>query len=229
MHRFSLLLITWLLVNACCDRHARRIQPFWLRVPDPYSLSLEAAERVHEHSVLEQIRFQPIRDQRGNCADETEMLVCISNVNYGFWLDVTNKAGNPIRLLWPETRYVDEAGKPHEVYAQERGALPDERDKLKLPPPQPVNPGQRVRPTVVPIYKQYMVASGCSNLYPYSEPLIPSRLGDKNEQQMKAYVDDLAKRHVPVKLVLPIEIDGARYDYTFTFVLKDRWANLPKQ
>jgi len=49
------------------------------------------------------------------------------------------------------------------------------------------------------------------------------------EQQMKAYVDDLAKRQVPVKLLLPIEIEGTRYDYTFTFVLKDRWADLPKE
>ena len=49
------------------------------------------------------------------------------------------------------------------------------------------------------------------------------------ELQMKAYVDDLARRQVPVKLLLPIEIDGVCYDYTFTFGLKPRWVDLPKE
>jgi len=157
------------------------------------------------------------------------MRVCISNVNYGFWLDLTNKAGESIRVLWPMARYVDELGAAHTLYAQQRGALPDERDKLRPPPVEIIEAGARSRPTVVPIYKQYLVASGCRDLYPYSEPLVPTRLDDKNEQQMKAYVDDLAKRQIPVKLLLPFEIDGKRYDYTFAFVLKDRWADLPKE
>src|SRR5260370_20371874 len=91
----------WLVVNACCDRESRRIQPHWLRVPDPYSLSLQAAHRVQGDRGVEQISFEPIRDQRGNCTERTAMSVCISSVNYGFWLDLMNKSGKPMRILWP--------------------------------------------------------------------------------------------------------------------------------
>lgn len=45
---------------------------------------------------------------------------------------------------------------------------------------------------------------------------------------MKKYVDDLARRQVPVRILLPIEIAGVRYDHTFSFVLKDRRADMAK-
>jgi len=228
MKSFVAVLLLIASFGACCDRRTKRIQSHWLQAPFDYDLFLDGTTRSTAHAV-EDVAFGPVRDQRGNCAEHKELDMCIHNAGYGFWLDLTNKSGKPIRMLWPEARYVDEKGVGHEVFAQERGALPDDRQNLRSPPPELVAPSARTRPTIVPIYKQYLVASGCRDLYPYSEPLIPTRLDDKNEQQMKAYVDDLAKRQVPVKLLLPMEIDEKRYDYTFTFVLRDRWADLPKE
>ncbi len=209
--------------SACCDKTSKRLQPHWLRTTENRYLALA--------NVLAADKQVPVASSELSVSwlDHQTFDLEIGTQHYGFWLDLTNKSDRPIRLLWPDARYVDEKGVEHTLFAQERGALPDDRAHLMPPPPQGVAPSQRVRPTVVPIYKQYLVASGCRDLYPYSEPLIPTRLDDKNEQQLKAYVDDLAKRQVPVKLVLPIEIDGKRYDYAFTFVLKRRWEGLPRQ
>jgi hypothetical protein len=206
------MLVVCSFATACCDRETKRIQPHWLRTTEGYLLKTSQIEP-------QQVRIIK-RDVVDTSFESSGITGVIGAQHYGFWLDLTNKNGESIRLLWPEARYVDELGKAHTVYAEQRGALPDERDKLQPPPVEFIEAGGRSRPTVVPVYKQYLVASGCRNLYPYSEPLIPTRLDDKNEQQMKAYVDDLARRQVPVKLFLPIEIDGERYDYTFTFVLK---------
>lgn len=227
MRPIFVMLVMWLGANACCDREGRRIQPHWLRVPDPYSLSLETAQRVQSGMTVEKILFAPIRDQRGNCLERAEMSICISNVNYGFWLDLTNKSGKPMRILWPAARYVDELGNGHELFRQPMNPLPSP-EAMKPSAPVTVSPGGHINDIIAPIYKSYMVAFGCREYTSYREPLVPTRLDDKNEQQMKTYVDDLAKRQVPVKLMLPIEIDGQRYDYTFTFVLKPRWAGLPK-
>jgi hypothetical protein len=228
MLRPSLLLLI-LLLSGCCDRNTRRIQPHWLRAEEPYELVPVQLSRIVSGTVTEPLEISVGKDTRGDPFNGKEIVGFVVAQNYGFWLDLTNKGGESIRLLWPEARYVDELGTGRTVYAQRRGALPDERDKLRPPPAELIEPGGRSRPTVVPIYKQYLVASGCRDLYPYSEPLVPTRLDDKNEKQMKAYVDDLARRQVPVKLFLPIEIDGKRYEYTFAFVLKDRWADLPKE
>jgi len=222
--RIAAAALAVLLLGACCDRSTKTIQPHWLRAMKNYELVASQLNRG-----VQAVALEPVPLSRERCIKDLGIDGCIRDQRYGFWLDLTNESGKPIRLLWPEARYIDEKGGGHEVFAQERGALPDDRDNLHAPPPEVVAPAGRTRPTVVPIYKQYLVASGCKDLYPYSEPLIPTRLDDKNEQQMKAYVDDLAKRQVPVKLLLPIEIDGKRYDYTFTFVLKDRWADLPKE
>jgi len=45
---------------------------------------------------------------------------------------------------------------------------------------------------------------------------------ERDEIAMKYYVKKLADQQVPVKLVLPIEVDSRRYDYIFTFLLKLR-------
>jgi len=216
-----------LFLGSCCDRKTRRIQPHWLRAMENYELIVIQLNR-QAATEADAIEVMPVSQSHERCFHRDAIRGCIADVRYGFWLDLTNDSGTPLRLLWPEARYLDEKASSHEVFAQERGALPDDRGNLRSPPAQVVASGGRTRPTIVPIYKQYLVASGCRDLYPYSEPLIPTKLDDKDEQQMKAYVDDLARRQVPVKLLLPIEIDGKRIDYTFTFVLKDRWSDLPK-
>jgi len=207
--------------GACCDRQHKRIEPHWLRTTSNRYLALAFIQRPGPVPIGGSEASRSWFENEG-------IAVEIGTQHYGFWLDVANRTGKPIRMVWPEARYIDEKGSIHEVFSQERGALPDDRENLRSPPAQLVASGGRIRPTIVPIYKQYLVASRCRDLFPYSEPLIPTKLSDKDEQQMKAYVDDLARRQVPVKLLLPIEIDGKRYDYTFTFVLKDRWSDLTR-
>ena len=228
MFRVAVTLVFGLtLTSACCDKETKRLQSHWLRTLESYALSpVELERRTNEKS--ESLNISPGQTTQGDLFEGREISGFIFVQHYGFWFDVTNKSSRSIRLLWPEARYLDEKGVRHELFRQPMGALPPPSE-MRISKPVTVEAGGRVHDVIAPIYKSYLVASGCKDLVPYREPLIPTKLDDKNEHQMKVYVDDLARRQVPVRLLLPIEIEGMRYDYTFTFVLKDRWSDLPKQ
>ena len=219
MRTAALSLFLSLLASACCDRGVKRIQPHWLRVLEQYDQPLASAERrgATGNAQLKLISF-PGSQQR--CFESQELDGCERTQEYGFWLDLKNKGDKTVLLLWPQARFVDELGKTHEVYAPERGDLTVDIRQVHVSRTDTLEPGARRRPTIIPIYKQYMV--GCKDPELFSEPLVPTRLDDKDEIATKHYVEDLAKRQVPVKLLLPIEIEGIRYEYTFTFVLRPR-------
>ena len=167
-----------------------------------------------------EINVMPVPQSHERCFRAAATEGCIADVRYGFWLDITNRSDKPIRLVWPHARYVDELGKTHELFAPDRGDLTVDIAQVHLSQTDTLRPGEKRRPTVMPIYKQYMV--GCKDPELFSEPLVPTRLDDKDEIATKRYVEDLAKRQVPVKLLLPVEIESIRYEYTFTFVLRPR-------
>ncbi len=228
--RSVLLLI--LSVYGCCDKTTRRIQPHWLMAGEPYELVPLQLSRVESNTVVE-LEIKQGRDTRGDPFNGEQVMGFVSVQRGGFWLDLTNKSNKPIRVLWPLARYVDELGHEHRIYAQPRGPLPDLPSEMATTDAVTVQPGERYRPTVVPVYKQRLLASGCREMVPYREPLIPTNLTDvrrfPGEASVRAYVNDLAKRQAPVKLVMPVEIDGKWYQYTFSFVLRNRWADMPKK
>lgn len=223
LRNVAFLALGFVVLVHCDESSARRIQPYWSRSYERYELVLSKLERGPGEAP---VSFMPVRDQRGNCFS-ANFLACVATQRYGFWLELTNTSNKPVRILWPEVRYVDELAAPHEVFWRQL-SLP--LNAAKMPPKATaVQPNQTLRASIQPSYKSYWVQYNRLESGEFSEPLVPTKLEGMSEQQMKAYVDDLAKRQVPVKLVLPIEIDGVRYGYTFTFVLKPRWADLPKQ
>ncbi len=211
---------------ACCDRETKRMQPHWLSAGRGYVFDPEEISR-------EQTSLSFKRPYGIAYWGDERVSGTIRAQEDGFWLELTNKSDKPIRVLWPLTRYVDELGHEHRIYAQPRGPLPDLPSEMATTDAVTVQPGERYRPTVVPVYKQRLLASGCREMVPYREPLIPTNLTDvrrfPGEASVRAYVNDLAKRQAPVKLVMPVEIDGKWYQYTFSFVLRNRWADMPKK
>lgn len=218
------ILATLVAFGGCCDKETKRIQPHWLRAYEGYELNLIEIARGDTA-----VSFSPILDQRGNCFKDRSLDACIARRRYGFWLDVTNQGERPVRLLWPEARYVDEDGGDHGVYHYSRTADPPANVLAPDQSPTVVARGESKKEIIAPGYKTYNVASGCRELAVFREPLVPTKLEGMSEQQMKAYVDELARKQVPVRLVLPVEIGGQRHDYMFSFVLKDRWADLPEE
>lgn len=210
-----------------CGRSHKRM-PQYYDFGHAYSLRIAAVTVQSRKGNVELIKVTPRVDVHGEHFESKSLNGYGNSPGASLWLELTNKTNQPVRVLWPDVRYFDEKGEAHEVYWRRR-SLPLDPKKIDASTPTVLNPNETLRPTIQPTYKTYDVQYNTEESGEFSEPLVPTKLEGMSEQQMKAYVDDLAKRQVPVKLVLPIEIEGKRYDYTFTFVLKPRWADLPKQ
>jgi hypothetical protein len=221
VRRLLITIAAWLLAGACCDTTTTRIPAHYLNILEGLSFAPTSVTRLDDAGKQE-LTFQSdffigtFQDQ------DIQWSFSQANYPYGFWLEIDNRNNREIRLLWPDARYVDERGAAHEVYSQPRGPLPDDPTGLTSTPTQILRPTEISRPTVVPIYKQYFVASGCRNLVPYSEPLVPTTLSQLNEREARRYVDDVVHTKVPVTLVLPVQFGELRYEYTFEFILRER-------
>lgn len=221
------LLLATIITGACCDGELPRMPDWYLRVSTDHHISPTGLEKRNNRNV---VPYKVLEGEttKGDPFTADRFSGFVVAQRYGFWLDLTNTSDESITLLWPEARYVDEFGDEHEVYQQPRGALPDDRDALTTTPPMIVSPGERVRPTIVPLYKQYQVGFGCRGEIAYSEPLIPTNLRELTEQEAHAHIDRMAEEQTPVRFVLPVEIAGERYDYVFTFTLRDWREDLPE-
>lgn len=205
----------------CCDPSSKRIPAHFFSVLEGLSLAPVAVTRESAIGVIK----VPFHEEHfiGRFEDlGIRWIFSQANYPYGFWFELENNGDGEIRLLWPESRYVDELGAEHEIFSQSRGPLPEDPRGLKPPPRQVVRAGERVEPTVLPIFKQYLVSSGCRETIPYSEPLIPTNLAHQSETQARERVRSILRNRIPVKLKLPIEANGDRYVYIFEFVLRER-------
>lgn len=215
---FRLFITSALLISAgLCGEKAEHPLPVYHDFGTDYSCRLMIVEergagRQRHLKVLARV------DTKGDQFSGDRLAGFASVPGYGFWLDVTNKGQKSIRLLWPRARYIDEVGHAHTVYHYVIGDRPPS-DVLTPGPPTELARQAMTRQVISPGYKTYMIEEGGED-HVFEEPLVPTTLKGRTAAQMKAYVDDLAKRQVPVKLMLPVEIDGVRYDYTFTFLLK---------
>ncbi len=198
------------------------IQPHWLRATEGYLLEPRLVLRKGESDSTR----LPLSSEYGvGYFEDRGVAATVSAQHYGFWLDVSNENASPVRIIWPHAAYVDENGVRRAIYAQPRGVLPDDVAQIKVPSPESLRAGEAKKITIVPIYKQYLVRNGNDGVIPYSEPLIPTTLSDKDETAMREYVRDLAVKSVPVKLVLPIEMSGTEVVYILEFSLVRAWSS----
>jgi hypothetical protein len=221
-HMVAFLLVFALYACARAEAPGKAIEPFWLRVLEDHDLIPTELVVIREDGKRETGMVRRGDDTRGDPFLGGDLKGFVFAQSYGFWLELEARQPHAVEanVLWPAARYIDESGKAHEVYAQPRGVLPDDPASLRPPPPERLPPGGNLRPTVVPIFKQYLVKTGRGEATPYSEPLLPATLRGKSEAQTKMYLDDLAERRVPVKLLLPVEMKGLRSDYIFTFIVQ---------
>ncbi|MGH9458890.1 MAG: hypothetical protein ACRD2J_14750 [Thermoanaerobaculia bacterium] len=153
------------------------------------------------------------------------MKVQVHVERYGFWLDLKNNNESPVRVLWPAARYLDEAGTAHAVYAQPMDPLPAPDEMRKGTAPTQLGTGERLDYVVAPIYKASVIQYDFYERGPFHAPLIPTDLMNlqrfPDEAAIEGYMENLAERQVPVRLLLPIEVDGTRYEYALTFIVRD--------
>ena len=224
----SIAVLAALLSSACCNRELPGRPTWYLGIMTDYHITPKTLERRDSDDTSTYFDIQRGSSTEGDPFSTDVFDGFVVGQSYGFWLDVKNSSQRPLVLLWPEARYVDELGEEHEVYQQPRGALPDDRSALTTTPPQKLGPGGQVRPTIVPLYKQYQIGFQCRDELPYSEPLIPTDLRSLAREEAEARVQRIFEKQMPVKLVLPVEVEGERYDYIFSFTLHDWVSDLPE-
>jgi hypothetical protein len=206
----------------CCDRTTRRV-PDHLANPHPgYILEVSRVTRDSEGKSV-QLDTVDVRDQRGTCVRDDTLVICNASEHFGFMVEISNAGDAELRVLWPNGSYVDERQRRHVLFRQPVGPLPHP-DRLKPSEPIVLRNGSTVRDIVVPIDKQYVIAYGCREYTEFHEPLIPASPRGLSEAALKDYIADLAKRQVPVKLVLPILVGKDVRTYTFWLVLRQRYG-----
>jgi hypothetical protein len=214
------LVVLW--QTSCCDDGGLRLQPHWLNTTEGYWLKLSSIDL----SGGMPIRITETTDQRGDGFADSYVAGFITPRYYRFGIQLENRTAGSLSILWPQARYIDEKGQEHTVYRQPMGVLPDLRDDVTASAPVKLRPGGKIHDIIVPIYKQRMLSSGCRELTPWSEPLIPTNLQQMNEEETKTYVKDLARTQTPIKLAIPVRVGDETRTYTFSFVLKDQLEEL---
>lgn len=210
-----------LLAGACCDRSSRRIPPYF-DLAEEFEFRLQSVSQ-RSGDVLSQASSSEVQRCRGGwLVNQLDLTLCVVAHRSGYWLTLENKTRMPVVVAWPDARFVDENGDKHPLYRFPLG---------EVRPPRPevgasltLAPGQKVRDAVSPLYKSYWAVEDCKSGVWMSEPLVPTTLTGRTVEQMRNHVRDLAARQVPVKLMIPVVIDGTPIEFTFSFVLHDRWA-----
>jgi hypothetical protein len=223
--KYTVLAVTVLAtLDACCDRSTPRVPKHWLHVLDKTQLRPTTLERVRGME-SESLAITEGTTTRGEPFFGGGIEGFVFAQPYGFWLEIANTSAKPIRILWPNARYVDERGRPHAVFRQPMNPLPPPED-MQPSSSIVVAPGSRIKDVIAPIYKSYIVAFGCAERTAYREPLVPTVLKGKTEPEVTTYIGEMLAKQTPVKLVIPTEVDGQRSDYVFTFVLRPKAAEL---
>src|SRR5581483_3887743 len=207
----ALLQWTSLMSMAACNRSVRHWQPYYSFGKD-YLLYPALIERRAAYET-EIVTFE--RQGINASMSDSGVVSTASAQSADFWLEVTNTNKTAICVLWPEARYIDEVGQAHLLFWRS-ASLPLDARKIEATTPTVLLPNQTLKATIQPVYKTYDVRYNRYESGEFSEPLVPTKFDHMTQQQVKAYIDDLARRQVPIKLLLPIEIRGVRFDYTFS-------------
>ena len=135
---------------------------------------------------------------------------------------LSNKTNSSMKILWDEASFVDPSGNAHRVI----------HGDVKI-----MDIGKAQIPSVVPKGKQYVgelvledsvewvhVASRDDHGYWKHNTLIKGVTFDKESEAMSSTI-----KFNPVLLLLPVEIDGQRYEYSFNFVSKSKSISKSKE
>lgn len=135
---------------------------------------------------------------------------------------LSNKTSSSMKILWDEASFVDPSGNVHRVI----------HGDVKI-----MDIGKAQIPTVVPKGKQYVGelvledsvewvpgTSRYDHGYWKHAPLIKGVTFDKESEALSSTI-----KFSPVLLLLPVEVDGQRYEYTFNFVSRSRSISKQKE
>lgn len=141
---------------------------------------------------------KPVGSLEDKVYQDDRIRVEFNEVDYNLNLVLTNKTGNPVRILWNDASFVDEFGVSHRVMHASQGlSEPNQTQQATA-----IAPGAKLRDGLSPIdYAKW------------------SRRGAKQEREM------LSKRSLGKKvgLLLPVEFTDGKRDYFFQFfVVKSR-------
>lgn len=120
---------------------------------------------------------------------------------------MVNNSNSSIKILWDDAAYMDQYGDAHRIIHTGVRLV----DKEKAQVPSIIPRGAKLNDGVVPANLVNLIAGN----WVY-EPLSKLRMFDSRKE-----ADEAVSNFNPVRLLLPIETNGVRYEYTYTFENKD--------
>lgn len=145
--------------------------------------------------------------------DEYISIQLLQVLNEGIILTLANNHSSTIRILWDEAAFVDHDGYSHRINHDNNSAskilskdISVVVDEYKVQIPSVIPAGSRVNTAIIP------VDNAAIAMY---EPMdfVDKEMAEETLREMQAHPD-----HPTIKLLLPIEVDGKKIEYTATFM-----------
>ncbi len=145
--------------------------------------------------------------------DEYISIQLLQVLNEGIILTLANNHSSTIRILWDEAAFVDHDGYSHRINHDNNSAskilskdISVVVDEYKAQIPSVIPAGARVNTAIIP------VDNAAIAMY---EPMdfVDKEMAEETLREMQAHPD-----HPTIKLLLPIEVDGKKIEYTATFM-----------
>jgi len=169
-----------------------------------HQLALVGVERVDasESDAATPVAFIDTNSQYG-FAIETELVdFLIDAGNDEFWrLELTNRSPDPITIVWPDARFVDENAREWPIYWSNRYP---EIDEIHASAPQVVQSMEKIRGQIVPVGKAYWAVYDCNSYNRVYESLVPNPIQGRTEHEINARLDALMAERTPLVLRVPI-------------------------
>lgn len=220
---FAVLSFFLLLIAACSKREA----PEFFDFEHKYSLRLYEVRVLDSEGVNAALEVKSI-DCGGQVLDD-RLEVCVAHRQPALFAKFRNQTDETITLPFNEATYTDEEGTVHQVghssIGGDGGAYrgSDIRHSKEARLPLSISPrGTAVQSIFLP-NKIYMVQAEPLIDVMFHEPLIPGSLRGESAMEMEKRVDRIAAAKLPVRLKLPVQVKGSRYEYTLAFLLQKRW------
>ncbi|MEP6690296.1 MAG: hypothetical protein ABJD07_04015 [Gemmatimonadaceae bacterium] len=156
--------------------------------------------------------------------EDSVLLVAIYPTMNALHFTLANKTARAMKIVWEDAMFVDPDGRSGRL--THAGAGRDFGDRGMSQPPTIVLRGAIVSDAVVPSNNVQLVLIG-EERQARLTPLLPTP--DASQAELPSVIARLHKDYVgrSLAMLLPLEVEGVRSDYLFTFTVTDVTARAP--
>lgn len=197
-----------------CDTTSPRYIFYHGRLMEHHGLELVAVDAASETTSDEPIEVAVV-DTSSQYRFQTELVSAMIFPDTSHWrMELTNRSPEPITIVWPDARFVDENGRAWPLYWSYRYP---EIDEIEPSAPLILQSHEKIRGSIVPVGKSYWSVYDCKSYNAVRESIVPNPIQGRTEHEINARLEELMKKETPLVLLLPISTTGETIVYRLTF------------